>query len=227
MPLISCPECNKEVSDQATSCPGCGYPLARKKMVAQGAETVSAVKSQMQSAANMAGSVAKDVIGRASRWRKREDEYVQGASGVEWTDGDRRLFGWMRYGLLISSILLGLLAFFVSLMMSARLAESIRQVGGAVGESFPLGAFVSALWHLLYCIIMPLKYWSIMRRMKSKIQGSFKRARRWYIIDVLLFICGNLTNPVCWVSFVMKFISYRKVTRSIAIQSVYSDEWYA
>lgn len=27
MALIHCPECGREVSDQATSCPGCGYPL--------------------------------------------------------------------------------------------------------------------------------------------------------------------------------------------------------
>ncbi len=27
MAMIQCPECNKEISDQARSCPGCGYPL--------------------------------------------------------------------------------------------------------------------------------------------------------------------------------------------------------
>ena len=29
MALINCPECGKQVSDQAASCPGCGYPIAR------------------------------------------------------------------------------------------------------------------------------------------------------------------------------------------------------
>lgn len=28
MALISCPECSKEVSDAALSCPGCAYPIA-------------------------------------------------------------------------------------------------------------------------------------------------------------------------------------------------------
>ena len=28
--LIKCPECNKEVSDKATNCPHCGFPLKRK-----------------------------------------------------------------------------------------------------------------------------------------------------------------------------------------------------
>lgn len=28
MALITCPECSKSVSDQAKSCPGCGFPIA-------------------------------------------------------------------------------------------------------------------------------------------------------------------------------------------------------
>ncbi len=28
MPLISCPECARQVSDRALVCPGCGYPIA-------------------------------------------------------------------------------------------------------------------------------------------------------------------------------------------------------
>lgn len=28
MALITCPECSKEVSDQARACPSCGYPMA-------------------------------------------------------------------------------------------------------------------------------------------------------------------------------------------------------
>lgn len=27
MPLIECPECAKEISDRASKCPHCGYPL--------------------------------------------------------------------------------------------------------------------------------------------------------------------------------------------------------
>ena len=30
MALINCPECNKEISDKATSCPNCGYPVEKK-----------------------------------------------------------------------------------------------------------------------------------------------------------------------------------------------------
>ena len=28
MALISCPECNKEISDKAINCPNCGYPIS-------------------------------------------------------------------------------------------------------------------------------------------------------------------------------------------------------
>lgn len=31
MGLINCPECGREVSDQAAHCPGCGYPLAEPR----------------------------------------------------------------------------------------------------------------------------------------------------------------------------------------------------
>jgi hypothetical protein len=30
MTLISCPECQRKISDQAQSCPQCGYPLAKR-----------------------------------------------------------------------------------------------------------------------------------------------------------------------------------------------------
>ncbi|GKS74826.1 zinc-ribbon domain-containing protein [Acidovorax sp. SUPP950] len=28
MALVPCPECNRQISDQATACPGCGHPQA-------------------------------------------------------------------------------------------------------------------------------------------------------------------------------------------------------
>ncbi|MCF6175496.1 MAG: zinc-ribbon domain-containing protein [Victivallaceae bacterium] len=31
MSLIDCPECQKEISEQAKSCPNCGYPIPVKK----------------------------------------------------------------------------------------------------------------------------------------------------------------------------------------------------
>lgn len=32
MALIKCPECNKEISDQVSSCPNCGYPIKRIRL---------------------------------------------------------------------------------------------------------------------------------------------------------------------------------------------------
>jgi hypothetical protein len=31
MALINCPECQKEISNKATSCPNCGYPISESK----------------------------------------------------------------------------------------------------------------------------------------------------------------------------------------------------
>jgi len=36
MALIRCPECQREVSDRAPACPGCGYPLPARGMPIQG-----------------------------------------------------------------------------------------------------------------------------------------------------------------------------------------------
>ncbi len=32
MPLINCPDCNKEISDAAPTCPNCGYPLKQQSI---------------------------------------------------------------------------------------------------------------------------------------------------------------------------------------------------
>ena len=32
MALVKCPECGKEISDKANSCPSCGYPINQTEM---------------------------------------------------------------------------------------------------------------------------------------------------------------------------------------------------
>ena len=32
MALVKCPECGKEISDKASNCPGCGYPIESQKI---------------------------------------------------------------------------------------------------------------------------------------------------------------------------------------------------
>ncbi len=46
MALINCPECNKEISDKASSCPNCGYPIASQESLF--AETQSSMDSILQ-----------------------------------------------------------------------------------------------------------------------------------------------------------------------------------
>jgi hypothetical protein len=187
-------------------------------MVSYGREVATTAGTRIRTSGGLKDAVIKEgnrAVNKAFSLKAKKDiEYVEGASGVEWTDGDRRLFGWMRSGLFFVSVLLGLVSAVAAI--------------GMLGESSSNSpAALAGIWSLFYCVFMPFKYIKIADAMQSKIKGSFKRARRWYIVDILLFICGNFMNPVCWISFVVKFISYRKITRSIAIQSVYSDEWYA
>lgn len=51
MPLITCPDCKQEVSDQARSCPKCGYPLARNKRIAQAQEAGASIVTAGKGAA--------------------------------------------------------------------------------------------------------------------------------------------------------------------------------
>jgi uncharacterized OB-fold protein len=42
MPLINCPECEKEISDKAPTCPGCGSPIAQDREAAgSGVQTLT------------------------------------------------------------------------------------------------------------------------------------------------------------------------------------------
>jgi hypothetical protein len=45
MALINCPECNNKVSDQANSCPQCGYPIAGKGSTQQSSHSLSEITS--------------------------------------------------------------------------------------------------------------------------------------------------------------------------------------
>jgi ribosomal protein L37E len=51
MALITCPECNKSISDKAKACPCCGYPINER----------SAVLQQTQKYVNQCGVVAKEI----------------------------------------------------------------------------------------------------------------------------------------------------------------------
>jgi hypothetical protein len=57
MALINCPECNSRVSDQAASCPKCGYPLRQEQQGKSFAELL--VNSQWE--ARSAGLAAQSL----------------------------------------------------------------------------------------------------------------------------------------------------------------------
>ena len=49
MALINCPECNRQVSDKAESCPNCGYPLQNRSVIGINADVLSGHRWKVQS----------------------------------------------------------------------------------------------------------------------------------------------------------------------------------
>ena len=54
MALITCPECGREISDQAQTCPGCGYPIGQKRIGPELGEQMTTEQITAEPAANSA-----------------------------------------------------------------------------------------------------------------------------------------------------------------------------
>lgn len=63
MALVSCSECNKQISDRAASCPHCGYGLGKRSEQATGFDAVTILGSFVVSVVLM-GLVAATVSDR-------------------------------------------------------------------------------------------------------------------------------------------------------------------
>lgn len=65
MTLIECPECGREVSDQAEACPDCAFPISAEQDLSQGgSEEVQTIEATGKSyKAQMALGVAGMVLG--------------------------------------------------------------------------------------------------------------------------------------------------------------------
>lgn len=60
MALIKCPECGKEVSSGATSCPNCGHPISPQKEISYKAVTVDQLMNDLTSNAMNAAETYKN-----------------------------------------------------------------------------------------------------------------------------------------------------------------------
>jgi hypothetical protein len=67
--LISCPECNKQISDMAQSCPGCGMPAPSRK----GSFDEAAAAWERRRGETI--SISENVPGSHKEWCKREHHY--------------------------------------------------------------------------------------------------------------------------------------------------------
>ena len=67
MALITCPECGKQISDQAEACPNCGYPLKAKKEQQQ-KESVKILAEQEEKTSDPVENGEKTNRKRKSKW---------------------------------------------------------------------------------------------------------------------------------------------------------------
>ena len=63
MALTNCPECGKEVSDQADQCPHCGYPLKKKQLEEQAAQRKKEFAEQTTQLAEKTRSKKRALVG--------------------------------------------------------------------------------------------------------------------------------------------------------------------
>lgn len=59
MSIINCPECNKKISDQAPTCPECGYPMAANQgPVSHSRKVITIEKTSQKYKIQMIASIA-------------------------------------------------------------------------------------------------------------------------------------------------------------------------
>ena len=61
MSLIKCPECKKEISDTAATCPGCGAPISEQKIASQPVITTERTSKDIKK--HQAISLAMFIVG--------------------------------------------------------------------------------------------------------------------------------------------------------------------
>ena len=92
MALINCPECSKEISDSAPSCPSCGAPIASaKETQAAGAQLPTTQLTSKKLKTHMAISILAVIIGGV--WLMVQIEAVEQGGEASATPGLLLFFG--------------------------------------------------------------------------------------------------------------------------------------
>jgi len=103
MALIHCPECNREVSDQAPVCPGCGYPLIMGHRSAPGGAGPS-IPGPGGAGPGGIGPGIPGVLGRAWNYEYKSSKTVLGMPlihvvyGPAWATGFKPARGFIAIG---------------------------------------------------------------------------------------------------------------------------------
>jgi hypothetical protein len=84
MALVTCPECGREISDQATACPGCGHPMAAGPT----AETTSPPdRSSDQAAPGWYPDPSRERESRYWDGANWTDQVAEGGDAEQWRTG--------------------------------------------------------------------------------------------------------------------------------------------
>jgi len=84
MALVKCAECNRDVSDQASSCPGCGAPVLVSEATARAPERLSFEDGKFVATKEMMATLAKSAV-QACKYRV--DSADDAAGTVTFTTG--------------------------------------------------------------------------------------------------------------------------------------------
>ena len=89
MALIKCSECNKDVSDKATSCPHCGHPINSRKYLSKYSTKQIAIGSIVAVILYFCIYVAFDKFQEAPKGIEMSEQESQHFNWWEYTDGNR------------------------------------------------------------------------------------------------------------------------------------------
>jgi hypothetical protein len=81
--LVRCPDCEKDVSDRAHACPGCGFPIAEHVAATRAAEAAVAERASRR-ASGETDCVA--CTARGFRTVRFEDEVGRTRDGFQWCE---------------------------------------------------------------------------------------------------------------------------------------------
>lgn len=97
MPLIACPDCQKEVSDAAASCPNCGHPIGSPTDRSRSERTLTTQATGKTAKGQQLLAVLVLIIGVFLYGQDQQVGLTVVLIGIAWFIG-ARIYAWWHYG---------------------------------------------------------------------------------------------------------------------------------